>query len=120
MHAALGAQDETVTLLLSMGASPDQTNNDGNTALVYAILSKCVTTISLLAPVTQVNLERSLYVLAQERFEVMTGELRQLVERAAQDREAAILGLGTAAKYGSKAQGTMCNTSKIYKETMKK
>ena len=34
-------------------------------------------------------------------MELTTGELRQLVERAAQDREAAIEGLEGAAKFGS-------------------
>ena len=90
MSAALSAQDETVTLLLSMGASPDKTNAINFTALMSAIQSKCLTTINLLAPVTQVSLGRALNFLAREKIEVMTGELRQLVERAAQDRKAAI------------------------------
>ena len=101
MDAALSAQDETVTLLLSMGASPDKTDHDGDTALTVAIQSKCLTTINLLAPVTQVNLGGALQCLARDKIEVMTGELRQLVERAAQDREAAIEGLEGAAKFGS-------------------
>ena len=101
MDAALSAQDETITLLLSMGASPDKTDHDGNTALIFAIQSKCLTTINLLAPVTQVNLGGALQNLAFKKIEVMTGELRQLVERAAQDREAAIEGLEGAAKFGS-------------------
>ena len=102
MDAALSAQDETITLLLSMGASPDKTEvDDLDTALIFAIASKCLTTINLLAPVTQVSLGRALYVLAYHKIEVMTGELRQLVERAAQDREAAIKGLEGAAKFGS-------------------
>ena len=90
MAAALSAQDETVTLLLSMGAYPDKTDTKNNTALMIAIQSECLTTINLLAPVTQVNLGGALYFLARDKVEVMTGELRQLVGRAAQDREAAI------------------------------
>ena len=86
MEAALSAQNETVTLLISMGASPDKTANDGHTALIFAIRSKCETTINLLVPVTQVNLGRALRFLAIDKIDVMTGELRQLVERAAQDR----------------------------------
>ena len=101
MDAAVAAQDEMVKLLLSMGASPDKTANDNLTALIFAIQSKCLTTINLLAPVTQVSLGRALFFLASENIEVMTGELRQLVERAAQDREAAIEGLEGAAKFGS-------------------
>ena len=47
------------------------------------------------------NLGKALRWLARYKIEVMTGELRQLVERAAQDREAAIEGLEAAAMYGS-------------------
>ena len=47
------------------------------------------------------NQGRALRCLARDKIEVMTGELRQLVERAAQDREAAIKGLEGAAKFGS-------------------
>ena len=101
MDATLSASDETVSSLLSWGADPDKTDADGRTALIYAIVSKCVTTITLLAPVSQVNLGRALYQLAREKIELMTGELRKLVERAAQDREAAIEGLEAAAKFGS-------------------
>ena len=82
MEAALSAQDETITLLLSMGASPDKTDHDHRTALIFAIVSKCLTTINLLAQVTQVNLGGALRWLARDKIEVMTGELRQLVERA--------------------------------------
>ena len=100
MIAALSAQDETISLLLSMGASPEMTNDYGDTALICAIQSKCETTINLLAPVTQVTLGGALRWLAINKIEVMTGELRQLVERAAQDREAAIEGLEVAAMFG--------------------
>ena len=47
------------------------------------------------------KLGEALQWLARDKIEVMTGELRQLVERAAQDREAAIKGLLGAAKFGS-------------------
>ena len=103
MEAALEASDETVSSLLSWGASPEKTNADGRTALMCAIQSKCVSTINLLAPVTQKNLGGALVRLAKEKIELKTGELRQLVERAAQDREAAIKGLKAAAKFGSSA-----------------
>ena len=86
MAAALSASDKTVSSLLSWGASPDKTANNGHTALMMAIQSKCQTTINLLAPVTQVNLGGALGILARDKVELMTGELRQLVERAAQDK----------------------------------
>ena len=101
MGAALYASDETVSCLLSWGVSPDKTNAYGHTALMGAITSQSVTTINLLAPVTQVNLGGALQHLAREKMDLMTGELRQLVERAAQDREVAIEGLEAAAKLGS-------------------
>ena len=101
MAAALLASDKAVSSLLLWGASPDKAANNGNIALICAIQSKCSSTISLLAPVTQVNLGGALYWLAREKVELMTGELRQLVERAAQDREAAIEGLEGAARFGS-------------------
>ena len=100
MDAALNASDETITSLLSWGANPDKTDADGDPALIFAIQSKCSTTINLLAPVTKENLGGALYWLAW--FKVpMTEEVKQLVERAAQDREAAIEGLEGAAMFGS-------------------
>ena len=113
MSAARAANDETVSSLLSWGADPDKTDVDGRTALIYAILPKCVTTINLLAKVTQVDLGGALFWLAREKVELMTGELRQLVKRVAQDREAAIKGLESAAKFGSR---TMINMIAQYKE----
>ena len=101
MSAALTASDETASSLLSWGASPDKTDAEGKTALMAAIQSKCVTTINLLAPVTQVNLGRALGYLARDKVDLTTEELRQLVERAAQDRKAAIEGLESAALFGS-------------------
>ena len=101
MDAALNAADETVSSLLSWGASPDKTDAAGDTALVYAITSKCSTTINLLAPFTQVNLGGAVRQLVGLKVEPMTREIRQLVERAAQDREAAIEGILAAAKFGS-------------------
>ena len=44
MDAALSASDETVSLLLSLGANPDKSDEDGKTALMMAIQSKCITT----------------------------------------------------------------------------
>ena len=101
MIAAMNANDETVSSLLSLGASPDKTDAGGKTALMYAIQSTCLTTIILLAPVTQVNLGGALQNLAFFKVELMTGELKQLVERAAQDWKSAIDGLLAAAKFGS-------------------
>ena len=100
MDAALSASDETVSSLLSWGASPEKTDANGDPALIFAIQSKCVSTINLLAPVTQKNLGGALGRLAKDKIELKTEELRQLVERAAQDREAAIEGLEGAAMFG--------------------
>ena len=80
MSAALLACDETVSSLLSWGADPDKTANNGHTALIAAIQSKCLTTINLLAPVTKVNLGGALGFLARYKVELTTEELRQLVE----------------------------------------
>ena len=100
MAAALHASDETVSLLLSLGANPDKADEDGFTALMSAIQSKCITTVNLLAPVT-LNLGGVIAKLAQYQVELTSGELRQLVERAAQDKEAAIEGLLGATEFGS-------------------
>ena len=102
MIAAINASDETVSSLLAWGADPDKISADGGTALIFAIQSKCSTTINMLAPKTKADLGGALYNLASFKVDLMTGELRQLVERAAQDREAAIKGLEAAAKFGSK------------------
>ena len=99
MEAALSASDETVSSLLSWGASPDKTA-DGDTALIFAIQSRCLTTINLLALVTQVNLGGALYWLARDKVELMTEELRKLVERAGQDTEMTIKVLTGAARFG--------------------
>ena len=101
MEAAEQAADDTVSLLLSQGASPDKLANNGNTALMDAIASKCVSTINLLAPKTQVNLAGALHWLARFKIEPVTGELKKLVVRAAWDREVAIKGLEGVAKFGS-------------------
>merc|ERR1712218_282428 len=101
MDAALSASDETVSLLLSLGANPDKTFDGDKTALMAAIQSKCITTIKLLAPVTQVNLGEAIAWLARDKVDVTTGELRQLVERAARDKEAAFEGLKGATTFGS-------------------
>ena len=97
MCAALDASDETVSFLLSKGVSPDETDNIGRTALIYAIQSKCTTTINILAPVTYFNLGKALHKMIVERVDQMTEELKRLVEKVAQDRETAIDGLHTAA-----------------------
>ena len=75
MEAALLGSDKAVSSLLSWGASPDKTANNGNTALICAIQSECQTTISLLAPVTKVNLGRTRENLTRDNVELVTGEL---------------------------------------------
>ena len=101
MAAALEASDETISLLLSLGANPDKTDDGGKTALIAAIQSKCSTTINMLTPVTRVNLGGALRCLARDKVEVTTGQISQVVERAAQDEEAANIGLLGATRFGS-------------------
>ena len=79
MSAALSASDETVSSLLSWGASPDKTNANGRTALIFAIESKCLTTITLLAPVTQAKLGRALEQLVRKKVELTIEQLRSLL-----------------------------------------
>ena len=64
MTAAHGGADETVAFLLSKGADPDLMCNNGNTALVVAIQFQRLSTIELLAPVTQKGLRGALENLA--------------------------------------------------------
>ena len=92
---------------------PDKTDADGDNALTYAIQSKCLTTINLLAPVTQKNLGGALYCLAMYKIELKTEELRQLVERAAQDRKAVIRGLEGAFRFGSSVMVEMIARQQI-------
>ena len=99
--AGNAGSNETISLLLTLGASPDRMDYRGTTALLYAIMSKCVHTINLLAPVTNVKLEEALGLLAKFKVEPITGELKQLVEKASQDKEVAMIGLKAAATFGS-------------------
>ena len=111
MLAAVQASNETVSSLLSWGASPDKTNSNDNTALIFAIQSKCQSTINLLARVTQVNLGRAMQHMARDKIELETGELRKLLKRAAQEKEAAIMGLDSAALFGSNEMIAMIGQS---------
>ena len=100
MTAARAAADETVSTLLSLGASPDNTDHGGTTALSLAIESKCISTIDLLAPVTNARLGRSLVKLACEKVKI-SHEVEKMLKRAAQDYQSALLGLQGAAAFGS-------------------
>ena len=113
MSAARTAADETISFLLSLGANPDKTVDDDHTALIFAIMSKCITTINLLAPVTQLSLGVAIIYLATYQVGVTTGEVKQLVERAAQDKEAAIEGLLAATMFGSSAIIKIIANSKL-------
>ena len=99
MSAALHASDQTISYLLSLGASPNVTDVENRTALMDAIESRCVSTINLLAPVTKMNLEGALELLASSC--IITDEVTTLVQRAAQEREVAVKGLFSASKFGS-------------------
>ena len=101
MDAALSVSDETVSFLLSLGANPDQTSNDrGHTPLIFAIQSRCITTINLLAPVTKVNLDMAFFFIASGKVDLTTGELRELVKRAVQDSHVACRGIELATTFG--------------------
>ena len=82
MVAARAAADETVSTLLSLGASPDKTDPHGTTALSMAIESKCLSTINLLAPVTYVRLGKSLVKLACAKVKISL-EVEGMIKRAA-------------------------------------
>ena len=87
MTAAHGGSDETVAFLLSKGADPDLMCNNGDTALVAAIQSQRLSTIDLLAPVTQKGLGRALQWLAISQSE-LTPSVKGLLERATLDDDA--------------------------------
>jgi len=87
MHAAFGGADETVAFLLSKGADPDLMCNNGDTALVAAIQSQRLSTIDLLAPVTQKGLGRALQWLFTSQTE-RTPAVEGLLERARSDDDA--------------------------------
>ena len=72
--------------LLSKGADPDLMDNDGDTALVAAIQFQRLSTIDLLAPVTQKGLGRALQCLAISQTE-LTPAIKKLLERASSDKE---------------------------------
>ena len=101
MSAVLFGADETVSLLLSRGASPNKTTASGDTALVGAIQSMCPSTVELMASVTRVKLGIALGWLADSKLGLSEEIEKQLVERATQDSNEAITGLIGAAKFGS-------------------
>ena len=85
MSAVAFGADETVSLLLSRGASPDKTMASGDTALGFAIQSMCPSTVELMASVTRVKLGIALGWLAKYKLELSEEIEKQLVEKAAQD-----------------------------------
>ena len=98
----MGSSDETVRALLLWGADPNAAP-DKITAFMCAVKSRCVSTISILAPVTEVFLPMAIAALAgygQGQVE-LTPEIRQLLERAAQDESVATAGLLMAAQFGA-------------------
>ena len=100
MQAALNASDETVSFLLSQGASPNKPAANGHNALVFAIQSKCLTTINLLAPLTHTYLGGVLVRLAKDKVDI-TADIKELVKRAAQDNDTALEGFLAAEMFGS-------------------
>ena len=101
MLAASGAADETVAfLLLPKKASPDLTNNNGQTALVFAIQTLCSPTIDLLAPVTQRGFGKTLERLATWQTE-LTPAVKELLKRASSDEDTLTSGVAQAAQMGA-------------------
>merc|ERR1719234_47983 len=111
MRAAQNGADETVRELLRWGASPNKVARarlyfdpckigTGLNALGFAILSKCHSTISLLASMTDTGLEGLLYLLCSEQMEV-TQHLEELIKRlSGTDKGAAMAGLRYASIFG--------------------
>ena len=92
MEAALHASDETVTFLLSKGASPHLMDSNNMTALKFAILSRCSSTIDLLAPVTTKGVDKALSSLAAFNTE-LTPAVEDLLRRAASDVDVLLMGV---------------------------
>ena len=91
MHAAQNGADETVRELLRWGASTKRVVRarlhfdpckvgTGLNALGFAVLSKCHSTISLLASVTDTGLKSLLYLLCSQQMEVIQ-PLEELIIR---------------------------------------
>ena len=100
MQAALNTSNETVLFLLSQGASPNKSSANGRNALVFAIQSKCLITINLLAPWTHTYLGGVLVRLAKDKVDI-TADIKELVKRAAQDNDTALEGFLAAEMFGS-------------------
>ena len=99
MFAAMFGADEAAQELLRWGANPNAVAGDGTTALSCALDSKCLSTISLLAPVTNTGLGVVLGCLAKEQVE-LTKPLRDFVARTATDGMTVMAGLKEASKFG--------------------
>mgnify|MGYP001183333908 CR=1 FL=1 len=82
MAAALNGGDETVSMLLDLGVKTDS-------ALKYAILSKSNSTIEVTADQPVCDLPGILHALAAEPTVQMTPAIRNLVEKAAENKETA-------------------------------
>ena len=91
MLTAFEAADEAVAFLLSKGADPDLMDEEGRTAFVAAIQTKCSSTIDLLAPVTQKGLGLALVNLATWGVE-LTPAVKKLLIRALSDKDVLIKG----------------------------
>ena len=93
MQAASRGGDETVSMLLDLGVKTDS-------ALKWAIQSKSISKIGLLAPTAaQPDLAGILTALAAEQVQLLP-PIHNLIEKAAEDKETAISGLKSAAFYG--------------------
>ena len=102
MLAAQYGADNAVKELLRSGANPDTLNRTlGFPALCLAVYSKCSSTISLLAPMTNTGVKEVLKMMAMEKVEV-NESMRGFITRAVtdEDRLTLIDGLTEASNLG--------------------
>ena len=100
MFAARFGCDATMRALLSRGANHDLTDHKNDTALVYAIISECDTTIVILASLTTVSLDNVLYSLAKYQTDISPA-ISKLLERYTSNVELAMTGLMYATRHGA-------------------
>ena len=111
MHAAQNGADETVRELLRWGASTKRVVRawlhfdpckvgTGLNALSFAVLSKCHSTISLLASVTDTGLKSLLYLLCSKQMEVIQPLEELIIRLSSTDKEAVTAGLRYASMFG--------------------
>ena len=105
MVAALYGADDCLEVLLNKGADPDKGDNDGVTALLFAVQQKLVKTAKTLMSVTRISGEVGgdiLFNICREGLEQLVRELLEKVRSLSQGEKVDILrkGMEAAAAYG--------------------